>query len=105
MAEPSPAEHREKSLDLLDRGSRLPATSPQRVGLLLESLTHATLALSAPLPPGRLEVVQLSDVLAGHVPAPEPAEAPAAEPTPSAKAPRRRRTPSTPTPEKDTAAA
>lgn len=92
--------HRETSLDLLDRGSRLPATSPQRVGLLLEALTHATLALSAPsVPPAALTAVDRP------VAALVTAEAlPASEPTPSAKAPKRRRTTAAPTPEKDTAA-
>lgn len=103
MAEPSTASHREQSLDLLDRGSRLPATSPQRHGLLLEALTHATLALSAAdVPPVELTVVTPP----AAVPAPELAEAPAPEPAPATKAPKRRRTPSYPaTPEKEPAAA
>lgn len=102
MAKPSPAEHREKSLDLLDRGSRLPATSPQRVGLLLESLTHATLALSAPSGVVfELAALAAPEASPAEAPAPEPAE----EPAPSAKAPKRRRTPSSPSPAKDTEAA
>lgn len=80
MADLSPTEHRERSLALLDRGSHLPASSTQRVGLLLESLTHATLALSAPSSaPATLTAVE--------APTPLPAD----EPTPS-KAPRRTRT-------------
>lgn len=107
MADLTAPQHREQSLALLARGQALPTASEQRHGLLLEALTHATLALSAPHEPFRFDVspgqlVAVPTKEPTPEPTPEPTDASAKEPTPqpARKATPRRRT----TTPKDTAA-
>lgn len=49
----TPAQHRAKAEDLLDRSANQGIASPGRLALLAEAQVHATLALSAPAPKPR----------------------------------------------------
>jgi len=96
LADLTISQHRAAALAALTRGEQHAASSPNRLGFLMEAQVHATLALSAPAAP-------VAELASAPAPEPTPAEeAPASEPTPKPATRRPRRV--TPTPKETSAA-